>query len=189
MKSTVESIVQAYPITAAEYAELEKRYGDLYLYASWQLIKKNQKTHCNDPEDFAQELRFALIIAAAYFKRQTYIEAGLKLAKQYCNNETTRLEIEHLEHLWNNKTRHGANRQIFGSNEEKILDILVEKYVPEDKRPLKDDPLRLDTKRFNTYCKAIVWNKQKALGKQITKEKSIRANQVSINEFDYLATV
>ena len=53
----------------------------------------------------------------------------------------------------------------------------------------KDSTLQLytasiDTK-FSTYCKAIVWNGQKSLGKKITREKSVRNGVVSLSEFDH----
>lgn len=61
----------------------------------------------------------------------------------------------------------------------------MEKYVPKDRRPAKDRPLSIDEK-FTTYAKQIVWNSQKSLGKQITREKSWRTGLVSLSEFDYL---
>lgn len=186
MKSTVNNIVKSYPITKNEYEKLEKEYGDLYLYASWKLIKNNQNNHANDPEDFAQELRIALLIAAAYYKRQTYIETSLTLCKTYAKENDDKSLIESLDNLWKNKTRHGANRQVFGKKQETLLEELVKRIIPKDMLPSKEAELNLDT-RFNTYCKAIIWNKQKSLGKLITREKHIRANQVSLSEFDFLA--
>jgi len=62
---------------------------------------------------------------------------------------------------------------------------LVKCLVPIKKRPSKKTPLLMDTK-FITYCKAITWNAQKALGKKITREKSIRTGMVSLSEYDYL---
>ena len=92
-----------------------------------------------------------------------------------------------LQNLWNNRTRHGANRQKFGPIQEKLLDELIKKYVPKDIRPSKTESLKIDTK-FSTYCKAIVWNGQKSMGKKITREKAIRSGLVSLSEYDYLGT-
>jgi hypothetical protein len=96
--------------------------------------------------------------------------------------------INELDSLWNNRTRHGANRQKFGAYQEKILDRIVLKIVPKNKRPDRKQNLRIDAK-FATYCKAIVWNGQKSMGKKITREKTIRSGQVSLSEFDYLGVV
>ena len=64
---------------------------------------------------------------------------------------------------------------------------LIKKYVPKDIRPSKTESLKIDTK-FSTYCKAIVWNGQKSMGKKITREKAIRSGLVSLSEYDYLGT-
>ena len=93
--------------------------------------------------------------------------------------------VQELESLWANRTRHGANRQKFGVFQEQLLQKIVRKIVPASERPDKKDNLKIDAK-FSTYCKAIVWNGQKSMGKKITREKSIRSGQVSLSEFDYL---
>jgi hypothetical protein len=66
-----------------------------------------------------------------------------------------------------------------------LLQKIVLEIVPANERPDKNDNLKIDAK-FSTYCKAIVWNGQKSMGKKITREKSIRSGQVSLSEFDYL---
>jgi len=58
-------------------------------------------------------------------------------------------------------------------------------WAMEGERPDRFAPLSIDSK-FATYCKAIVWNGQKSMGKKITREKSIRSGMVSLSEFDYL---
>ena len=93
--------------------------------------------------------------------------------------------VQELENLWSNRTRHGANRQKFGKHQENLLDKIVRRMVPKEEQPFKDAPLKIDSK-FATYCKAIVWNGQKSMGKKITREKSIRSGMVSLSEFDYL---
>jgi hypothetical protein len=67
------------------------------------------------------------------------------------------------------------------------LENIVKNYVPEDKSPSRKDNLKIDCK-FSTYCKAIVWNGQKSMGKKITKEKTIRTGLCSLSEYDYLGT-
>ena len=64
---------------------------------------------------------------------------------------------------------------------------MIEKFVPKEEKPDKEAALKIDSK-FATYCKAIVWNGQKSMGKKITREKSIRSGMVSLSEFDYLQT-
>lgn len=100
-----------------------------------------------------------------------------KLLKDFCS---------HLLDLWNNKTRHGANRQKFGDFQEELLDMLL-RTVPKDQWPDKNASLVIDGK-FVTYCKQIIWNQQKQMGKKITREKSWRTGLVSLSEYDYLGS-
>lgn len=185
-KQTLETIVNNYPITNAEYEELEKKFGSLCYYASWQLKKKNSKNSMtNDPEDDVQELRIALIRAGSYYKRQTYIESCFESLREHVKDRFIRSLVKQLVKLWLDRRRHGASRQKFGVFQEQILDRLVEKYVPKDYRPVKDKPLSI-TPVFSTYCKQIIWNAQKSLGKQITREKPLRTGMTSLSEYDYL---
>lgn len=185
---TLETIVNKYHITTEEYNLLEKKFGKLCHFASWQLKKKNsQNSMSYDPEDNVQELRIALIRAGSYYKRQCFIEACFESLKVYAKDKFIKLIVKQLESLWIDRKRHGANRQKFGDFQEVILEMLVKKHVPKDKRPSMDMPLKIDLK-FATYCKQIVWNAQKNLGKQITKEKSWRGGMVSLSEFDYFAS-
>jgi len=165
---------------------LNKKFGDLCEYAAWQLIKKNSRNnHTDEQQDIAQDLRISLIRAGSYYKRQTYIEQCLSLCEKYAKDRFIVYLVRELRELWKNKTRHGANRQKYGPFQERILERLVRKLVPKKERPNRYADLRMDSK-FTTYCKAIVWNGQKSMGKKITREKTIRAGQVSISEFDYL---
>jgi hypothetical protein len=184
---TLETIVRTFPITEQEYSELDDRFGNLAHYAAWQLKKKNSKNSMtNDPDDDVQELRIALMRAGSYYKRQTYIEDSFAALDSHVKDKFVKGLVKELEQLWTDRRRHGANRQKFGSFQELILDRLLKKYVPFEKRPMKDRLLKIDAK-FSTYCKQIMWNEQKALGKQITREKSWRTGLVSLSEFDYLA--
>ena len=179
-------ILISFPIDATEYNKLDEKFGDLCEYAAWQLFKKNSRNnHTDDQQDMSQELRWALIVAGSYYKRQVYIEACLKACCKHAKDELTSGVVEELVGLWADKTKHGANKQKFGQHQEEILERLVQRIVPSDLRPDKNAPLKIDGK-FTTYCKAITWNKQKAMGKKITREKSIRSGQVSLSEFDYL---
>lgn len=180
------NVCKDFPITEEEFAVLDKKYGSLAHYASWQLYRKNTRnSHTDEQEDIAQELKMAMIRAGSYYKRQVYIEECIELCKQYAEDGLIKKIVNELEYLWNNKTRHGASRQKFGPYQEALLDSLVRKLVPSNKRPSKSNPLKMDAK-FSTYCKAITWNAQKSMGKKITKEKGIRGQMASLSEFDFL---
>lgn len=179
-------IQNSFPVTEEEYEILNKKFGELCEYQAWQLIKKNTRNnHTDSQEDIAQDMRIALLRAASYYKRQCYIEKSLEVCKKHAKDPVIKSVLKQLSNLWKNKTRHGANKQKFGVHQEKMLDKLVKSLVPSTERPNKKSTLVMDTK-FITYCKAITWNAQKALGKKITREKSIRTGMVSISEFDYL---
>lgn len=183
----MNEILLSFPIDTDEYNKLNEKFGDLCEYAAWQLYKKNSRNnHTDDQQDMSQELRWALIVAGSYYKRQVYIETCLELLDEHVEKDSLlHCIVLELQNLWKNKTRHGANKQKYGPHQEKIMERLVKKIVPKTERPSKRAPLRMDSK-FTTYCKAITWNKQKAMGKKITREKSIRSGQVSLSEYDYL---
>ena len=186
-RSAGERICIDWKISPSEYQMLEENFGLLIEHAAWDLYKKNTRNnHTDEQTDIAQELRMALIRAGSYYKRQLYIESCLVLCKQYAKDDSIINLVDSLQNLWNNKTRHGANRQKFGPEQEKILFQLTKKIVPKKERPEKEAILKIDSK-FANYCKSITWNAQRYLGKKITKEKIIRSGQVSISEFDYLA--
>ncbi len=182
----MQNITTNFPISNEEYLDLEKAFGQLTKYASWQLLRKNAKNnHTDDFEDINQELIMSLIRAGSYYKRQVYIEQCFEVAKKYVKDQFICKLLEGLENLWRNRTRHGANRQKYGEYQEDLLYRIVKKFVPPSERPKKNSPLKIDNK-FATYCKAIAWNAQKSLGRKITKEKSIRAGIASLSDFDYL---
>jgi hypothetical protein len=182
----LETITNKFPITTEEYNVLEKKFGKLCHYASWQLKKKNSNNSVtNDPEDDVQELRIALMRAGSYYKRQLYIESSFEALDKYVNDKFIKVLVGELKQLWTDRRRHGANRQKFGEFQETILDRLVSKHVPKNVRPNRDNHIKIDAK-FSTYAKHIIWNAQKSLGKQITREKSWRTGLVSLSEFDHL---
>lgn len=183
----MQNIFDTFSVTNEEYKTLDEKFGKLTHYAAWQLIRKNSRNnYTDDEEDINQELIIAVLRAGAYYKRQTYIEKCLSLCEKYVKDEFLVLILDSLKDLWKNKTRHGAARQKFGHIQEKILDILIKKIVPNSERPSKKAPLKFDAK-FTTYCKSIAWNQEKSLGKKITREKSIRQGMASISDYDYLA--
>ena len=182
----MKAIFDQFPITEEEYCELDSNFGKLCHYAAWQLKKKNSQNNYNDDQDdIVQELRISLLRAGSYYKRQTYIESSFESLEKNIKDKFTNSLVKELKNLWDNRTRHGANRQKFGPFQEIILDRLVHKYVPADIRPNRKRPLQIDTK-FKTYCKQIAWNSLKSMGKKITREKSWRSGMVSLSEFDYL---
>lgn len=181
-------ICTTYRISEDEYQELEQRFGRLCWHAAHELKKKNTgNNYTDDPEDIKQELQMSMLRAGSYYKRQLYIEKCLAVAKEYARDEFMMNVIKELENLWENRTRHGANRQKFGKFQERLLQKIVRQIVPKEERPNRKESLKIDS-RFATYCKAIVWNGQKSMGKKITREKAIRSGQVSLSEFDYLGT-
>ena len=181
------SIADNFPINNDEYLALEKSFGSLTKYASWQLLRKNAKNnHTDDFDDINQELVMSLIRAGSYYKRQVYIERCFDVAKKHVNDIFMCKVLEGLEDLWHKRTRHGANRQKFGIAQEDLLWSIVKSYVPKEIRPKKNAPLKIDTK-FTTYCKSIVWNANKSIGRKITKSKSLRSGMASLSDFDYLS--
>lgn len=179
-------ICTTFRINESEFNELEEKFGKLCWHAAHELKKKNSRNNYTDePEDIKQELQMSMLRAGSYYKRQTYIEKCLNVSSKYAKDDFMKAIIRELENLWNNRTRHGANRQKFGKFQEQLLDKIVRQIVPKAERPDKKENLKIDSK-FSTYCKAIVWNGQKSMGKKITREKTIRSGMVSLSEFDYL---
>lgn len=177
-----------FAVTNDEYLLLEKQFGDLCYFAAWQLMRKNIKNnHTEDIDDIMQQLNMAVVRAGRYYKRQVYIETCLEEAEKYASDRFLKKVVKELKHLWANKTKHGANKQKFGPHQEKLLEDIIQRCVPEKHRPDPCAALRID-KKFHTYCKAIAWNAQKSLGRKISRERTIRSGQVSLSEFDYLGS-
>jgi hypothetical protein len=185
---TFETIVNKFPISSSEYEELEQELGKLAYYAAWELQKRNSKNSItNETEDDVQEMRIALIRAGSYYKRQTYIESCFDVLDKFVKGRFVRRVLKELKHLWAERKRHGANRQKFGEFQENLLDRMITHWVPEEYRPDRTRRLFIDPK-FRVYAKQILWNSQKALGKHITREKSIRNGMVSLSSYDYLGS-
>ena len=184
----MQAIVNNFPISEREYDELERKFGKLCHKAAWILKQKNYNNNVTDEQtDIVQNLRISMIKAGSYYKRQEYIESCLSALNSNVKDKFIKKLLKELENLWENRRRHGANRQKFGPFQEAILDQLVKKHVPQDQRPNRERPLEIDPK-FTTYCKQIIWNCQKSMGKKITREKSWRTGLVSLSEYDYLGS-
>lgn len=183
----MQKIVSDFPIIEKEFIQLDEKFGDLVHYIAWQLKKRNSNNnHTDEQEDVAQDLRIALLRSGSYYKRQTYIENCFTILEETLKDKFIKDILNELIDLWNNRTRHGANRQKFGDYQEQIMEQLIVKYIKTEDRPQKSTPLEMDAK-FIRYCKQIIWNQQKAIGKKITREKSWRNGLVSLSEFDYLS--
>lgn len=183
----MKTICNAFPISKEEYQELHDKFSRLCFHASWELARKNTgNNHQNDIEDFQQDLLISVVRAGSYYKRQVYINQCFETCFKYCDDEFMVELVGGLKNLWDNRTRHGANRQKFGTYQEKLLEKLVRKFVPDKERPKRNDRMSIDTK-FTIYCKRIIWNTQRSLGKKITREKPLRMGLVSLSEFEYLA--
>lgn len=179
----MSNVFRDFPVRDQEYRELEEKFLDLLHFASWQLIKKNSRNnHTEDEEDISQELKIGLIRAGSHYKRQTYIEDCLRACAEHAEGDAAAIAAE-LGDLWRQK--HKSPKKRFGPRHEDQLDRLVESVVPPDCRPSKGRPLDVG-KKFAPYCKAIVWNTLKAVGRKITKEKPIRTGLASLSEFDFL---
>lgn len=175
-----------FPITDEEFKLLDEKFTRLCWHASHQLVKKNTRNNfTDDVEDIQQELQISMLRAGSYYKRQIFIEKCLSVCNKYAKDEFIFKIIVELENLWMNRTRHGANRQKFGPFQEEMLYKIVRQIVPIEEQPDKNESLKIDSK-FSTYCKAIVWNGQKSMGKKISKMKEIRNNCVSLSEHDHL---
>ena len=181
----ITSIFKTFPITSSEYEQLESKFGSLSHFIAWQLKRKNAKNNYTEEiEDIAQEIRFSIVRAGSYYKRQIYLEECLEVAKRYVKDKFTLSIVHKLENLWKQRTRHGANKQKFGEYQESILEKIIQ-VVPLNQQPSRNRNLTID-KKFTTYCKAIAWNCQKNLGKKISKERVLRSGMTSLSMFDYL---
>lgn len=185
----MKPVFESFPISNQEYQALENEFDKLAHFQSWQLFKKNTKNnHTDDLEDIIQEIRVSIIRAASYYKRQVYIEKCFDVLDAHIQDDFIRKLLDELKLLWSNRTRHGANKVIFGEPQEAILDHMVQCLVPKEKQPERNASLVSDM-NFQKYCKNVSWNCQKTLGKKITREKPIRTGLVSLSEYDYLSTV
>ena len=116
-------IAQNFPITESEFRDLDKKFSKLCWHAAHELKKKNTNNNfIEDAEDIKQELQLSMLRAGSYYKRQVYIEKCLDVAKKHVKDKFILSVLDELQNLWENRTRHGANRQKYGSFQEKILE-------------------------------------------------------------------
>jgi hypothetical protein len=195
-ESTGDRIQRAFPITSEEFLRLEKQFDNLLHFASWKLLRGNEGgLHTEQEEDIYQELRIAMLKAASYYKRQTWVEACFKVLQEnvlanhgeICGKTPLirgrfQLEVERLSDRWSGRAHHKRGAS-FGEHEEQELKRLIER-MPE--RPDCDTPLVIDA-QFRTYAKSIIWNHEKQMGKRIGKEKPLRAGCVSLSENQHLS--
>lgn len=179
--------IDPFAITNEEYRTIEKDFGKLAYFASWQFIRNNKgNNHTEDVEDVKQEVLLSLVRAGRYFKRQAWIVASLEVLEKHITDEFTRAIVEELKGLWDRRKKHGAGKRTFGEEQEDLLDQLVNKYVPENERPNKSKPLEVSTK-FKTYAKSIAWNAFKQLGFRTTRERPLRMGMASLCDNPHLA--
>lgn len=174
-------IQKRYPVTDSEFEILEKKYGKLCWFAASKLASSNNKSE-EDLQDFHSEILIGMFRAGSYYKRQTFIENVFEFldnCKIYMKNEDLNI-LKTLKTCWNRK----AN---FTEKQEVIIRELLEEYKNSSNinAPSEKDPLLMDSK-FDIYCKAIIWNTQKALGQNISKENEHKNKEISLDEWSFL---
>ena len=108
-----------------------------------------------------------------------------KIIDRHASNPSLKKVVSDLAKTWKRQLKAETKRRKFGQLQESILESLLKKHVPSSIRPSRLESLDIDEK-FATYCKQIIYNSVKSLGKRVTKEKSYRSGMVSLSEFDYL---
>lgn len=169
-----------FSVTNEEYDILNKQFGELCYFIAHQLIGENIKNNFTDDfDDVVQEIRLALLDAARYYKRQTYIEDALKCARLHCKGERVLSLLVRLETMWQDR----KTRRRFKKKQEDLLERLLD-YIPQEVRPSKQQNLKMN-KEFFGYCKSILWNRKKFLGKKISRDRPIRSGILSLSQFDH----
>jgi hypothetical protein len=182
-------IFKRFEITTEDYKLLEKKFDSLCKFVAWRLKQSNARNNCTDDlDDFIQEMRLAVLYAGAYYKRQTYIEECLILLKKHLDDNFLKLILEELVSRWRSRSKSGDERKRFDVYHEEILENLVKENIPDKIRPSRQRPLIID-QRFPIYCKNIIWNKKKAVGRKITKERAIRGAMVSLGQYEYIGSM
>lgn len=183
-ESKITSMFKKFPILDCEYAELEKQFDKLCCMIAWDLQKKNKNNNCyveTEIEDVIQEIRIAVLEAVCYAKRQIYINDSFEIALKYCVDEKRRKMLLEIHEVWENRKLFGLNMPRFERHHEDLLEEIVMETVPENCLPNKNKVLKIDTE-FKNYCKSILWNRQKSIGRKITKERAIKKGSVSLSE-------
>jgi hypothetical protein len=174
-------IQKKYPISNQEYDILNKQYGKLCWFAATKLARSNRREE-EDLQDFHSEIQIGMFRSGSYYKRQVFIDKTLRYLKAFIPHmNVTELDLYNsLRNKWSGKKNH------FGEKEEAQLRQLFDVCKRLDKRvPDPEKPLFMG-KRFNIYCKAIIWNTYKALGQHVSKENERRNKEISLDEWSFL---
>jgi hypothetical protein len=160
-------------LTAGVEGEMSK--GNIMGAISMIKQAMDQQNLSEQEEDIYQELRIAMLKAASYYKRQTWVEACLESLPDSPAKQR-------LTDRWDGRAHHKRGAS-FGECEEQELKRLVEQT---SERPSPHTPLVIDA-TCRTYIKSIIWNHKKHLGKRISRETPLRAGCVSLSEHQFLS--
>lgn len=174
------AVLSKFRLSDKEWIDLDKKYGKLCKFQARTLLDKNTTSmHTEDYEDIEQEMRQSMIVAALYAKRHKYIEDCFEIGNKIIKDDKNLFTLNKLESIWRNK----ATR--FTRVHDQMLEDLMINCVPENYRPSPNTPLDVDSSKFKAYCKGITWNRCKAMGRKITKERPLRSGIVSLSKFDF----
>ena len=179
--STVDKSVyiqKRYPVTDEEFDYLVQKYGKLCWFAATKL--GNQKHRLpEDLSDFHSEIQLGMCRAGSYFKRQTFLEKCFTHLEQSDLSSEDKSILEEIQKIWNTK------KALFGEKEEDRLLELFNKY--RDNVDFSDHDRLIFNEKFEVYCKSIIWNTTKTLGEHISRENSLRASEISLDEYPFIA--
>jgi len=182
---------QHYNITQKEYEELDKQFGKLCHYAAWQIVRFNFPKIKYEQEfpNVDQEIVISVIRAASYYKRQIFLNKAFEFLNSIQLTRQERVKVTALQILWDGRKEKG-NKNKFDKNEEEALVEVIKTNQNKasekgEAAPTQSAPLQLN-KEFTIYCKSIIWNTYKSIGKGITKSRKDRKHEVSLSEYDFL---
>lgn len=169
-------IQKNYPVTDDEYCVLDKKYGKLCWDAARKLANKN-KSDQHSLEDFHSEVVLGMCRGGSYYKRQIFIEECFDGLDNKIYMDFKDIDVfTNLKKIW--KKRKGR----FCIKEEKYLCELISKYNCD----VFVKNLTFDRK-FEVYCKAIIWNTAKNIGQNITQKRKYVKSEISLDEWAFLA--
>ena len=143
-------------------------------------MRGNSQTIKDSFDDITQEILIDMYSAACYYKRFLHLENSFEIAKRYTSGSTL-IKINQLETDWKNRKHHGARKSKFGLEEENELETIIKENVPESEAPKIK---KIDVSKFKNYASQCMWNRERNLGKRITKMASINKNMVSLSGDD-----
>jgi hypothetical protein len=174
-------IQKKYPVSDQEYEILNTQYGKLCWFAANKLARSNRRED-EDLQDFHSEIQIGMFRSGSYYKRQVFIDKSFRYLKFFFPFMTLP-EISMLNSIkdkWQNRKNH------FGEKEEAQLRVLLQVCKRQGRRTPDPAKALFMGKRFNIYCKAIIWNTYKALGQCVSKENERRNKEVSLDEWAFL---